>query len=647
MKRCWVAFVFLLACAFVSLTDADANETMRIAIDASDITRKLLQAELEIPIASQATQRNVALWYPKWVPGSHGPGGPISNVAGLRIEDSKGNTLAWQRSPGEVYRIEVTVPADTDRLRVWIRYITNQPTTGSTGHDSWGSPRIGVVTPSTVLLYPEDADIDAQLIASTVKLPVDWKLSSALPTEESKANDGAETVSFKEVSLSQFVDSPIMCGQYRRVLNLVEPKHKETIPPHRLCLFADTPQQCDIDAVILARLQAMVTQTALLCGSHPFDQFDILLAVTNNLPPNGLEHSRSTFNVLPPSALGSFAQLRGWNRLLVPHEYLHAWCGKYRRPAGMVTSNFHTPLNTELLWVYEGLTQYLGELVEARCGLMTADQFKHRLLVELQNAVHQQGRQWRTLADTGAAAHILRDGSNSWPGLRRSQDFYMEGMLFWLEADAILRTNSNGKKSLDDFCHEFFSATRDTTLPNPYTRDDLIRILDSLVSYDWDGLIRRRVESFQSEFDPSVAESLGYRFQIQEQSPAIPGDTFRLSGAIDAYDSLGVTFSSDGVVRNILLDSPADKARLAQGMKIVGIGSFVWSPARLYQAIREAKSGSMIELKIVEDEQFRTISIPYHDGLRSWNLVRDPSSPDRLAEILKPRKFVRVASAKQ
>ncbi len=647
MKRCRLAFMFLFACLFVSLADAYSNESMRIAIDARDITRKLLQAELEIPIASQATEHKVALWYPKWVPGSHGPGGPIANVAGLRIEDNKGNTLVWQRSPGEVYRIEVTVPPDVDRLRVWIRYITNQPTTGSMGHDSWGSPRIGVVTPSTVLLYPEDVDINAQLIAATLKLPSAWKLSSALPSAESQADDSAETVSFKEVSLSQFVDSPIMCGQYRRIFNLTDPKKVKSIPPHRLCLFADTPQKCEIDAEILKRLQAMVTQTALLCGSHPFDQFDILLAVTNNLPPNGLEHSRSTFNVLPPSALSSFAQLRGWNRLLIPHEYLHAWCGKYRRPAGMVTANFHTPMNTELLWVYEGLTQYLGELVEARCGLMSVDQFKHRLLVELQNALHQQGRQWRTLADTGAAAHILRDGSSSWPGLRRSQDFYMEGMLFWLEADAILRTNSNGEKSLDDFCHAFFQATRDTTVPNPYTRDDLIRILDSLVSYDWDGLIRRRVESYQSEFDPSVADSLGYRFQIQEQAPEIPGDTFRLSGAVDAYDSLGATFSTDGVVRNILLDSPADKARLAQGMKIVSIGNFVWSPGRLYQAIRDTKSGSVIELQIVEDEQYRTIAIPYHDGLRAWNLIRNPDLPDQLAEILKPRKFVRASSIAQ
>lgn len=193
-----------------------------------------------------------------------------------------------------------------------------------------------------------------------------------------------------------------MCGPHHKTFDLVEPARANKIPPHRLQVFADDAAQCELNEEVVQKYRAMVTQAALLTGSHPFDQFDILLGVTNHLPANGLEHARSTFNVLPPSALASAKQLRGWNRLLVPHEYMHAWCGKYRRPAGMVSNSFHNPEDTDLLWVYEGLTQYLGELVEARSGLMTNEQFTHRLLVELRNATHQQGREWRTLADTGA-----------------------------------------------------------------------------------------------------------------------------------------------------------------------------------------------------------------------------------------------------
>jgi predicted metalloprotease with PDZ domain len=376
-----------------------------------------------------------------------------------------------------------------------------------------------------------------------------------------------------------------MCGANLKTFDLVEPERAATIPPHRLHVFADEPSQCELNSELVDKFKSMVTQAALLMGSHPFDQFDILLGVTRQLPANGLEHSKSTFNILPPSALASPRDLRGWNRLLIPHEYMHAWCGKYRRPAGMVSSTFHVPENTELLWVYEGLTQYLGELVEARCGLMNNEQFINRLLVELRHATHQQGREWRTLADTGAAAHILRAGSNSWPALRRSQDFYMEGMLFWLEADAILRQRSNGAKSLDDFCRKFFFAAANSPSPSPYSRADLVNILNSLTPFDWDGLISRRVESFQNGFDPVVAELIGYRFEFRPEALSVPGDTFRHVGGVDAYDSLGAVFSNDGVVRDLLLGSPADRARLMPDMKIIGVGKYLWSPTRLQQAI--------------------------------------------------------------
>ncbi|MDX1928891.1 MAG: hypothetical protein SFV81_20340 [Pirellulaceae bacterium] len=623
----------------VSLAIADQEalqEAMRVEIDARDLPRKLLHARLEIPLTESATEQKVALWYPKWVPGSHGPGGPIANVAGLRIEDPAGKVLHWQRTPGEVYRLEVTVPANTKGLRVAMRYITNQPTTGSMGHDSWGSSKLGVISPNTILLYPEQADIYVQQVVTTLVLPHAWQMSTALPLDESAP--GNADLQYKSVSLSRFVDSPIMCGPHHKTYDLVEPAHAGRIPPHRLQVFGDDAVQCELNEEVVQKYRSMVTQAALLTGSHPFDQFDILLGVTNQLPANGLEHARSTFNVLPPAALASANQLRGWNRLLVPHEYMHAWCGKYRRPAGMVSSSFHNPENTELLWVYEGLTQYLGELVEARCGLMTGEQFTHRLLVELRNATHQQGRDWRTLADTGAASHILRDGSDAWPGLRRSQDFYMEGMLFWLEADAILRKESDGSKSLDDFCHEFFRASGDTPRPNPYSREDLVRILNSLAHFDWDGLIRRRVESFQSAFDPSVAGLLGYRFELQSEALPVPADTFRYAGGIDAYDSVGATFSSDGRVRNLLLGSPADQARLMPEMKIVGIGKFQWSASRWAKALAETKNGTAIELKVLDGDEIKLIQLHYFDGPRWLNLVREAGSEDMLAEILKPLK---------
>lgn len=640
----------LIAVCVVEIPLARADQhAMQVEIDARDIHRKLLHAQLEIPLTESPSEQKVALWYPKWVPGSHGPNGPIANVAGLRIEDLSGQTLNWQRSPGEVYRLEVTVPANSKGLRISMRYITNQPSVGSMGHDSWGSAKLGVINPNTILLYPETADVESQQISTTVLLPKEWKAATALPldrtedeksedgkSEDGKSEDNGAKLHYKPVSLSQFVDSPIMCGLHQMTYDLVMPAFAKQFPAHRLQVFGDEKSHCHVGEEVLLKFRAMVTQAAFLTGSHPFDQFDILLAVTNNLPANGLEHARSSFNVLAPGAMVSSYTLRGWNRLLIPHEYMHAWCGKYRRPAGMVSKSFHAPENTELLWVYEGLTQYLGELVEARSGLMNKEQFRHRLSVELRIATYQQGREWRTLADTGAAAHILRAGSNSWPNLRRSQDFYMEGMLFWLEADAILRKESANAKSLDDFCLEFFRVTSDSPRPNPYTREDLVRILNSLVPFDWDGLIRRRTESFQSVFDPSVAELLGYRLEMRREAPTVPADTFRYSAGIDAFDTIGATFSNEGKVRDLLLGSPADQAKLVPDMKIVGVGNYQWSAARWAQALEESKNGKPIELKVAEGDEIKTIEVHYHDGKRWLSLVRQSGSPDMLSKILKP-----------
>ncbi|MGB7323594.1 MAG: hypothetical protein WBD31_01895, partial [Rubripirellula sp.] len=333
---------------------------MRVEIDARDLPRKLLSATVRLPVTPSGEK--VAIWYPKWVPGSHAPGGPIANVAGLQFEDAAGNTLPWRRTPGEVYRFEVDAPDATTEILVRLRYIANQPTTNAVGLDSYGSTRLGMVSPNTVLLYAEGMHIDSQIVDVSIQLPKSWSAASALRTSD--GNDTG-TVTYQSASLRDVVDSPIMCGLHRKEYELTEPDIDA--PPHTLHVFTDD-EATQLPDAIVQRLQAMVTQTSHLIGSHPFDRFDILLAVTDRLSPNGLEHARSTFNILPPSALASLGAWKGWNRLLIPHEYLHAWCGKYRRPAGMLTGDYHTPKGTELLWVYEGLTQYLGELVEARSG---------------------------------------------------------------------------------------------------------------------------------------------------------------------------------------------------------------------------------------------------------------------------------------
>ncbi len=623
----------------------DANPApMRMEIDLRDLSRQLIQAEITIPIPqSDEAERTVALWYPKWVPGSHGPGGPIANIAGLTIKDSAGALLPWSRTPGEVFRLEATVPGDSERLHISLRYIADQPTTTSFGHDCFSGSNLGVVSPGALLWYPESADIDRQQIAARLHLPPGWQAATALrPVNDrtdngvGEATDEGHILAYQATSLRTFVDSPIMCGQHYQAFDLVEENRRDTIPPHTLHVFTDDARNARLNDKVVDGYRAMVTQTAWLIGSHPFDRFDILLAITDELPKNGLEHSRSTFNVLPPAVMKSPATLKGWDRLLVPHEYLHAWCGKYRRPAGMLTRDFHSPKDTELLWVYEGLTQYLGELVEARSGLMSPDEFRHRLAVELRRAMHQQGRQWRTLADTGAASHILRAGSPNWGGLRRSQDYYMEGMLFWLEADALIRRHSGAQKSLDDFCASFLGSKPGSAAPAPFTRRDVVRSLRAVADLDWDGLIQRRIESYQEQFDPSVARLLGYDFRLQREAPAIPSATFRHQSGIDALDSLGIAFNTSGDVQHLLLGSPADRARMSPRMKALGVNGRTWSGPRLVEALTHSQNGRPLSLLVAEGDELRTIQLHYHDGPRYWNLRRQPGQPDLLDEILKP-----------
>lgn len=616
------------------------SDAMSVVIDARDLPRSLLHATLRIPLDASPEAMKIPLWYPKWVPGSHGPGGPISNVAGIRITDPTGTSLAWTRTPGEVYRLEVDVPAETAYLQIEVRYIANQPTTNSMGHDVFSGSKVGVISPGAVLFYREGVNIDEAKIDTELLLPAGWQVSSALQSVDSP--DG-NTTRYASSTLRTYVDSPIMCGLHRRVYSLIEPAEEGKIAPHRLHVFSESADNVDLDEKVLDRLRNMVTQTARLIGSQPFDQFEILLAATDQIRANGLEHSRSTMNVLPPRDLASLRDLKGWSRLLIPHEYLHAWCGKYRRPSEMATADFHTAKGTDLLWVYEGLTQYLGELIEARCGLMNKDEFRHRLAVELRNATHQHNRQWRSLADTAAASHVLRDGSNTWSRLRGGQDYYMEGMLFWLEVDARLRKETQGQKSIDDFCQIFFNAdgpkyTAVSSPPKPFDRDEVVAILTELAAYDWDGLIRRRVESPQQVFESELPELLGYRFELTDGGPRIPPTTFRYPGGIDLYDSLGMTLSGDGRVRDIMLGSPADDAKLSPGMKIVGVNGFEWSSSRLFDALQDAENTTQtIDLLFNDEGKFRTIQLHYHAGPKYLTLLRDESRPDVLEQILEKR----------
>lgn len=628
MKFTLPAVITLISCQAVS-GHAQIGPDATLHIDASDLPRLLLTSTQTIPLEQSDRGTDLPLWYPKWVPGSHAPGGPVQNIAGFTITDQNGEPVKWSRTPGEVYRFIAHVPESATELSIDFRYITNQSSANSHGLDSFGADAIGLISPNTVLVYPEGIDKNEWTIETHLTVPDEWQAACALDAKDN-ASAGAD-YSYEPVSVGRLVDTPIMLGRHYKMYDLNA--DGVDAPPHRLHVFSEFKSAVDIGEGVHQAYTDMVTQAAYMFGSHPFPSMDILLGATNQLNRNGLEHLRTTMNIIPPSSVESLEQLDGWDQMLIPHEYVHAWCGKYRRPAGMATTDFHTPKGTELLWVYEGLTQYLGELLEARSGMTDLEQERWDLLRRYRAAKLQQGRDWRPLADTCSASHTLRGGSNNWGDMRRGQDYYAEGALIWMEIDAIIRTETDGEKSLEDFIHAFFHADKPTDIPNPYTREDVITHLNDVLEYDWDAFIEERVESVGGK-PVSGAPRLGYAIQYTNEPPTGPGRD-RID-PLDARDSLGMSLAGDGSIRTVILGSPADKAGLAPRMKIMGINGHTWSRQRFADLMTSSAAEGKLELMTVSGDRINTTTITYDGGPRYMTLVRDNAKPDILADILEP-----------
>ncbi len=627
MRTIAIALALLTSlCSLGACAQQRADSTLHI--DATDLPKLLLHARQTIPLDSNQRGTDLALWYPKWVPGSHAPGGPIQNIAGFSISDQDGSPIKWSRTPGEVYRFIAHVPRAATEINIDFRYITNQSAANSHGLDSFGAADIGLISPNTVIVYPEGKSDGDWNIQTSLTLPDDWKAACALDTVES---DTDADYSYESVSIRRLVDTPIMVGRYYKMFELNE--EGVSAPPHRLHVFSEMQSEVNIHPDVLAGYTRMVTQAARLFGSHPFPSMDILLGTTNQLDRNGLEHLRTTMNIIPLGTLDHPDHLNGWDQMLIPHEYVHAWCGKYRRPDAMATPDFHTPKGTELLWVYEGMTQYMGELLEIRAGLGDLDEYRWSLLNRYRGAKLGQGRDWRPLADTCSASHTLRGGSPNWGDLRRGQDYYFEGALIWMEADTIIRTETDGAKSIEDFAHAFFRADAPTDDPNPYSRADVIEHLSNVVDYDWETFITERVDNVTGKPLAGV-ERLGYSIQYTNEPPTGPGRS-RID-PLDARDSLGMSLSGDGSIRSVLLGSPADKAGLAPRMKIMAINDYTWSRQRFADLMTTSGSAGAITFTIVSGDRLHDVTIEYDGGPRYMTMVRDESKPDLLAEILAP-----------
>lgn len=593
---------------------------MKAAVDATEIHRHLLRGTAEYEAQPGKT---LDLYYPEWIPGIHAPENPIKNLAEIYAQTSDGKPLDWVRDPQNVFLFHVTVPAGTPRVVIKTTYICNQPTVNSTGIDSYGNSLLGVINWNTVLLYPAaEKTLDTQ-VELTLQLPEGWKWGSSLVQKKAEASQ----VQFEPISYEELVDSPLICGKNFNTIDITPSGETQK---HYFHLVSESEQAVKLDDDRIQKMKNMVKEGLALLGPGHYDSYHLLLVLSDTIPGIGLEHLRSSLN-----ATGERSMM-GDNAIpeVLAHEFTHSWCGKYHIPAGMITPNFNTPKDTHLLWVYEGMDQYLGKLLHARSGMIATkdkDSFK-AALESWAKTVHfhqqQKGRRSISLQDTAASAYLRRGGSSHWRLLNRSQDYYNEGAMLWMEMDAIIRAGSNGQKSFNDFCKAFFSRKQENVIHVGFTEEDVIEHLNDVYPYNWKELIDKRVRGLTDEISLDFVEACGYRIQYSNKATDFDKDSVRTS--------LGLGVDDNGKITGIVPNSPADKAGLYDGAEIVGINDRKFSKKRLEDAVADSATKRKIEFLLLNGELFEKMTIEYADGPRYMDLVRNEEKPDLFKEIWKP-----------
>jgi predicted metalloprotease with PDZ domain len=614
-----VAFLFLLIASVVSNLSAQA---IRLHVDLTDAPRNIYHARLTVPVKPG----EMTLVFPKWIPGNHRPSGPIAGLTGIRME-AAGHPLFWQRDPIDTYAFHITVPAGVGEIQISLDAITSNDSAGGGGPAA--SSNILDLNWNAVVLYPQGAKSDAVEFAPSVTLPPGWKFGTALNV----SSTAGDLVEFAPVSLTSLVDSPLIAGVHYRRIELTKPG--ET-PVHVMDLVADSEGDLAMKPEDLAAYQKLVAETGALFGARHYRQYHFLYTLSEQVGGHGLEHHESNDSVanertlLDPDLRMIFADL-------LPHEFVHSWNGKYRRPAGLATPNYQEPMIGDLLWVYEGLTNYLGNLLAARTGLRTPEQYREALAATAANMDHRPGRTWRSVEDTTRSVQALRLLGPQWSSWRRGLDYYPEGELIWLEVDATIRQQTNGQRSLNDFCRQFHGGESGPPKVVPYTSDDVVRGLNRVAPYNWATLLKQRVDSTIDRAPLRGIELGGWKLIYNDKPNSLIEAVEKLLKFSDFSDSLGFTVEEDGKLDDVIVGSPAYQAGIGPGMRLVAVNGRKWSSHVLHDAVQAAQGTDIpIDLLVENAQFFKTYSIPYREGDKNPHLEPVSGQPDILSEILKP-----------
>lgn len=613
---------------------AEAPE-IRMELDASDAARQVFRASVSIDAKPGA----LTLVYPKWIPGEHGPTGPLGAVGGLHFF-AGGKEIAWRRDLEDMYAFHLTVPEGASMVTVKLTYnpSSNDNRVFSAGRDS--TSNLAVISWNHFVLYPVGKPASAQTVQATIKLPKGWTSAGSLAV--ASASKSGEVWTYKPTTLEMLVDHPILAGKHIRKIDL-SPEGAAGAPHHEIDLLGETASAVAADEETIGHWRHLVAEAAELFGSRHYDNYHFLLTLSDQLGHFGLEHHECSDDRTGATSLTESKGGHGVTGLL-SHEYVHSWNGKYRRPVGLATPDYQVAMKDDLLWVYEGLTEYYGEVLEARCGAIGAKEFRDSIAGTLAFMQLREGRTWRSLQDTCDASPFLYQAGES--SHLRGTDFYPEGTLIWLDADTHIRKLTGNQKSLDDFCRLFYGAADPAAAVDakslkgtgpavrPYTEDEIFATLNQVVQADWRGFFKARLNSTERNAPMGGITAAGYKLTYSD-SPNLADDSDSPSPAEFA---LGVSISKEGDIRDAVRDYPGFKGGLSPGMTIVAVNGQKYSNELLTEIIKGTKeTPAEIEFLVRQNDFFSTVKLMCNTGLQYPHLTRIDGTEDLLEKITAAR----------
>ncbi|MDQ2701639.1 MAG: hypothetical protein M3Y70_02245 [Pseudomonadota bacterium] len=598
-----------------------APGTIKVEIDATNLDQRIFHVKQTIPVAAG----DLTLLYPMWIPGGHTPRGSIDKVAGISFM-ANGKKLEWKRDTVEVAAFHVTVPAGVSEITAEFDFLS--PTDRSQGRVVMTPNMLNLQFIST-LLYPAGHYASQVTFDPIVTYPAGWTAFTALHVD----SQSGSTIDYENVPLDILADSPVFAGRYAKQIDLT-PKGNDV--PVRLGVVADAAKYLETKPEQVAQHKAMVEQALKLFGAQHYDHYQFLFALSGQMSGIGLEHQRSSENGVGTGYFTDWKEKAGFTDLL-PHEYTHSWNGKYRRGADLWTPNYNVPMQDSLLWVYEGQTQYWGNVLAARSGMRPMEASRDALaMVVATYADNRPGLSWRNVQDTTNDPIIAARAPRAYRSYQMSEDYYRAGQLIWLEADALIRNETKNRKSLDDFAKAFFGVNDgEWKVQNTYTFEDVVATLDGVLEHDWATFLRDRLDG-KVDLTGGI-EAAGWKL-VYKDEPSALAKSWGSRGGGDFVYSLGLSLNKEGEIGDVRWDSPAFNAGLGTGASVIAVNGQEYSEDVLEDAIKAAKDGKApIQLMVKAFDRYRTVDLHYHGGLRYPHLERIEGKPDRLTPIFTAR----------